>query len=228
MADVKIAGTRAASSFSLAGCSLWSDSDAPRHCHGECVADVIFTTFDNRTVGSDAPARDAVPAAEPRAEAGPALSRCLEDQHARLEELLAEFQRSNASGRSIARRRFAGFKRELERHIQWEEALLFPMLEAKTNRRGGPTAAMRREHAQIRRSLNAIAARLERRAKPLTSLQDGLLAILGVHNWKEERLIFPLIDRQASSRERRQLLRAMGRGPDRKTLRATRAPARGI
>jgi iron-sulfur cluster repair protein YtfE (RIC family) len=49
---------------------------------------------------------------------------------------------------------FLSFKSELERHIIWEEDILFPVFEKKTGiKDGGPTSVMRMEHIQIKNHL---------------------------------------------------------------------------
>ena len=59
---------------------------------------------------------------------------------------------------------FLFFKSELERHIIWEEDILFPVFERKTGiEDGGPTSVMRMEHIQIKKHLQEIKRKLHAR-----------------------------------------------------------------
>ena len=59
---------------------------------------------------------------------------------------------------------FLFFKSELERHIIWEEDILFPVFERKTGiKDGGPTSVMRIEHIQIKNHLQEIKENFMRR-----------------------------------------------------------------
>src|ERR1700752_3797330 len=80
-----------------------------------------------------------------------------EKNHDRLDELFKTFQQLKRSHPCNAKGVFEEFKFALERHIVWEEDLLFLLWEKKTGRSGeGPTVVMRGEHRQIKRQLEAI------------------------------------------------------------------------
>ena len=87
----------------------------------------------------------------------------------------------------------------LDRHIEVEEQILFPLFERMTGMTGaGPTFVMRSEHVDIRRLMGDTAAALEAAdpARADASL-DGLLDVLGSHNMKEERILYPMTDEAA-------------------------------
>ena len=138
--------------------------------------------------------------------------------HDRLDRLFGEYRSLKSSDAPRSRACFAEFKAGLERHIGWEEDLLFPLFEEKTGLRDGPTAVMRHEHRQIKRHLDAIDAALQAGKTGPDPEDDALLEILAAHNWKEEQILYPAIDRAVTEDERRRTFETMGAhggGPDR-------------
>jgi regulator of cell morphogenesis and NO signaling len=101
---------------------------------------------------------------------------------------------------------FADVDSALRRHIRFEEEVLFPEFEARTHPMG-PTQVMRHEHRQIEAWLDALAEALGllQRAQASTALAE-LLLILGQHNLKEERVLYPRMDAILSTTDRRTLL----------------------
>ena len=64
-----------------------------------------------------------------------------EQDHDRLDELFKTFQKMKRSDFAKAKEAFKAFKVGLQRHIVWEEDLLFPLWEEKTGMsEEGPTA----------------------------------------------------------------------------------------
>lgn len=134
--------------------------------------------------------------------AGFSVSQFFGQDHDRLDGLWAAAQALQARDVAQARVSFQAFQQGLERHIRWEEALLFPLFEEKTGlREGGPTAVMRHEHGEIRRLLGAIDARLRQGQPAEPSLVQALHAVLTPHNYKEEQVLYPLIDQQLTGAE---------------------------
>ena len=80
-----------------------------------------------------------------------------EQDHDRLDELFKTFQRLKRSDFAKAKEAFKEFKFGLQRHIVWEEDILFPLWEKETGiTEGGATSVMRTEHRQIGQHLEAI------------------------------------------------------------------------
>lgn len=95
-----------------------------------------------------------------------------------------------------ARSLFAAFARGLERHIRFEEELLFPVVEERAgfSPDAGPTAVMRFEHIEIRARLAEVEAALATSSSSPARARAQLHAILEDHNLKEEQLLYPLAD----------------------------------
>jgi iron-sulfur cluster repair protein YtfE (RIC family) len=116
--------------------------------------------------------------------------------HGRLDFLLADVKRLLAAGEVAgAAARFAAFRDGLERHIAVEEEVLFPAFDGAAGL-AGPIHVMRVEHAEIRRLMAEVASHLADgaggcRATPLAALTARVFA----HNGKEERILYPGMDR---------------------------------
>jgi len=138
-----------------------------------------------------------------------------EKDHERLDELFKTFQQLKRSDIPKAKGVFEEFKSGLERHIVWEEDLLFPLWEKKTGRsEEGPTVVMRGEHRQIKQQLNAIHGKVLQRNPDSDQEEQALLDILGSHNRKEERALYPAIDQVASPEDRETVFHNMKMSPE--------------
>jgi regulator of cell morphogenesis and NO signaling len=138
-----------------------------------------------------------------------------ERDHDRLDELFKTLQRLKRSDFPKAKDAFVEFKLGLERHIVWEEDLLFPLWEKKTGRsEEGPTVVMRGEHRQIKQQLEAIHGKVSQHIPDSDQAEQALLDILGSHNRKEERALYPAIDQVASSEDRDTVFRNMKESPE--------------
>ena len=120
--------------------------------------------------------------------------------HRRLDSILADAKRCLVAGDlPRASARFAEFRVGLDHHIAAEESVLFPAFDKFTGGGGGGlTRVMRVEHAEIRRLMAEVASNLElgdeeRHATPLAALTARIYA----HNGKEERMLYPAIERTA-------------------------------
>lgn len=123
-----------------------------------------------------------------------ALSAALEREHEEIDAGLGQLDASLATG-TVAAEPFAAAAAALRRHIYLEEEFLFPPL-----RMGGmvaPVAVMLREHGDIWRALDEVEAQITDGAAPerVRGGLDVLLELLGEHNLKEERIVYPAIDR---------------------------------
>jgi iron-sulfur cluster repair protein YtfE (RIC family) len=114
-----------------------------------------------------------------------------------------------------AKEAFKEFKLGLQRHIVWEEDLLFPLWEDKTGMsEGGPTFVMRNEHRQIGQQLEAIHDKVAEQNPESDQEEQALLNLLSAHNMKEERVLYPAIDNVTSSEEREMIFQSMKNIPE--------------
>jgi regulator of cell morphogenesis and NO signaling len=138
-----------------------------------------------------------------------------EKDHYQLDELFKTFQKLKRSDFLKAKEAFEEFKFGLQRHIVWEEDLLFPIWEQKTGMSdSGPTPIMRNEHRQIGQQLEAIHQKVADQNPDSDQEEQALLDILGSHNRKEERALYPAIDQVAGAEEREIIFRNMKNIPE--------------
>lgn len=144
-----------------------------------------------------------------------AISAIFERDHDRLDELFKTFQQLKRSDFLKAKEAFKAFKTGLQRHIVWEEDLLFPLWEEKTGlSEGGPTFVMRNEHRQIGQWLDAIHDKVAEQNPESDREEQALLSLLGSHNMKEERVLYPSIDQVTSAEERDRVFQQMKAIPE--------------
>ena len=134
--------------------------------------------------------------------------------HDRLDSFFEEFRRLKRIDFPKAKESFKQFMFGLKRHIIWEEQILFPAFERKTGFGStGPTAVMRVEHRRIGEWLEALHDKV-RRADPESDREEAaLLDTLLQHNAKEEKVLYPLLDRSLTEHEREEMFDAMARLP---------------
>jgi regulator of cell morphogenesis and NO signaling len=143
------------------------------------------------------------------------ISEFYEQDHDRLDELFKTFQKMKRSDFAKAKEAFKDFKFGLQRHIVWEEDLLFPLWEEKTGMsEGGPTFMMRAEHRQIGQQLEAIHQKVADQNPDSDQEEQALLNLLSSHNMKEERVLYPSIDQVTSAEEREAVFRNMNNVPE--------------
>ncbi|MDZ4854596.1 MAG: hemerythrin domain-containing protein [Nitrospirota bacterium] len=138
-----------------------------------------------------------------------------EQDHDRLDEWFKTFQQLKRSDFPKAKDAFTAFMFGLQRHIVWEEDVLFPLWEKETGiTEGGATSVMRAEHRQIEQQLKAIDGRVAEQNPDSDDAEQTLLNLLGAHNMKEERVLYPGIDRVTSAGERETIFQNMKNIPE--------------
>ncbi|MDP2653167.1 MAG: hemerythrin domain-containing protein [Candidatus Omnitrophota bacterium] len=135
--------------------------------------------------------------------------------HDQLDGFFKEFQASKHLDYPMAKGFFKQFKFGLQRHILWEEEILFPCFENKTGLvDSGPTWVMREEHRQIEAVLELLHQKV-RRADPASDEEESLLSsILAEHNRKEEEVLYPALDRLTSPEEKQAIFAGMESLPE--------------
>lgn len=144
----------------------------------------------------------------------PKIASFMNSDHRRLDSIFEKYQESCVKSPLEAKRYFSNFRSGLERHIIWEEEVLFPVFEQRTGHdRFGPTAVMREEHRQIKVLLGTIQDNLEKNNFELKEYDTELKSILNAHNDKEEQILYPWIDNVVSEEELGNLFTRMGFNP---------------
>lgn len=123
------------------------------------------------------------------------ISEYLTTDHQRLDVLFNGLIEAVRSGQPTEYQQsvFHLFKTGLLRHMHWEEKVLFPLYDDLSGIRSGPTRAMRAEHAEMELML------IEIEKKGSAGFDIDYLKALGhyldSHNEKEEKLLYPSIDK---------------------------------
>jgi hemerythrin-like domain-containing protein len=131
--------------------------------------------------------------------------------HDRLDAIFRQFRSQEHVNPSEAEKLFSEFKAGLERHIVWEEEILFPLFESHTGMHSeGPTFVMRMEHQQIREHLEKIRGKIATKDTTSSDLETSLIEILTAHNQKEESVLYPRFDDSLSAGEKKETLARMG------------------
>ena len=147
------------------------------------------------------------------------ISQYFEADHDRLDDLFRNFQRMKTTDYPRARENFVTFKFGLQRHIVWEEEILFPLFEEKTGLVfGGPTYVMRKEHREIADHLEALHKKVQAADPNSDEEEKSLLAVLGIHNQKEESILYPAIDNVVTEAEQKAVFEAMKNIPEERYL----------
>jgi|TARA_B100001971_G_scaffold13376_1_gene10638 iron-sulfur cluster repair protein YtfE (RIC family) len=131
--------------------------------------------------------------------------------HDRLDNKIKMYTTEKLVDIESAKNVFLFFKSELERHIIWEEDVLFPVFERKTGiKDGGPTSVMRMEHIQIKNHLQEIKRKLHaKKIQDPCKEEVSLFKLLESHNQKEENILYPEIDNLTSVQEKEQMIKKM-------------------
>ncbi len=91
---------------------------------------------------------------------------------------------------------FAAVAKVLEQHMQMEEQIMFPALEAAIGSNYGPTAVMRSEHQQLRQIVGRMSESIaQRNTDAFFDDADTLRMLLRQHNLKEESILYPMAER---------------------------------
>lgn len=137
------------------------------------------------------------------------------EDHDRLDDLFRKFQQMKRKDFNEAKGFFKQFKAGLQRHIVWEEEILFPLFERKTGlSEHGPTEVMRREHRLIGQYLEQIHEKVKLGDPETNDEEQLLLNTLFAHNQKEEQILYPAIDQSMTATERSEVFTTMSELPE--------------
>lgn len=143
------------------------------------------------------------------------ISSIFAEDHDRLDGLFATFQSKKYDSYAEAKPFFREFKFGLQRHIVWEERILFPLFEQKTGIfHSGPTEVMRSEHRKIGQCLEALHDKVREQDPASEAQEAALVQALHAHNEKEEAVLYPALDRLLSDEEKQGVVEAMAKVPE--------------
>jgi regulator of cell morphogenesis and NO signaling len=132
-----------------------------------------------------------------------------ERDHDRLDQLYREYLQLKHIHFANAREKFISFKHGLERHITWEEEILFPLFQRKTGIVEGPVEVMEDEHRQILNILEHLNLKLQNNDRSSNRFEHDLMILLSHHNVKEENVLYPVLDHLLTQDEKLSLIQQM-------------------
>lgn len=142
------------------------------------------------------------------------ITTMFDEDHDRLDTLFASFQKLKRTDFAKAKSAFLEFKAGLQRHVAWEEDVMFPLWEKKSGMTGGgPTIVMRLEHKEIADCLESIHRKVQAQNLESDREEQSLLELLDRHNMSEEEVLYPEMDHLISPEEREAAFRAMEKIP---------------
>ena len=123
------------------------------------------------------------------------------DKHRRCDDAFAAAEEAVSVGEwQQASEQWQQFSKELERHLQMEELVLFPEFEQATGNSNGPTGMMRAEHQQMRALAHQIDTALSgQQDEDFLGLSETLMVLMQQHNMKEEQALYPMADQAIST-----------------------------
>lgn len=135
--------------------------------------------------------------------------------HTRLDTLFQNFLKKKDQHFSEAKSHFKDFVHGLQRHIVWEEDVLFPVFEQKTGMTaGGPTAVMRSEHRKIKEILERLHEEVRQGNAAVEAIAEHLMSALSIHNQKEEHVLYPSLDEMLNEQEVKTIFQKMENIPE--------------
>lgn len=141
------------------------------------------------------------------------LNEFLTDDHNRLDELLGGFQERKTGNLTEAATFLVRFTAALQRHLLWEETVLFPLYEQKVGQ-SGLTDTLRAEHEEIREWLAALNKRVKESNAESDHEVEMLVNELGGHNAREEYALYPQLDKLLNEAEKQAAFEAMSAIPE--------------
>jgi hemerythrin-like domain-containing protein len=141
-------------------------------------------------------------------DAGESAAACLEADHARLDGLRAlVLEAVEERELELAQVYLSQLSAVLRCHLRVEEDLVFPILERSVCH-VGPVCVLRREHRDLEDRLTAMSAALDLGDTcALLDEHQAFVELLENHRGREERLLYPAIDRILDPVARAQLVR---------------------
>jgi hemerythrin superfamily protein len=124
--------------------------------------------------------------------------------HSRLDYIFQEFRKSKKVAE--AEQLFLEFSAGIERHMSWEEDILFPLVKKKMGGDSPMIDELIVQHNRIKDDLRGLADSLKPRD---TALEDDLEQLLAAHDKMEEEDMYPWIDNYLDDTAKKEALSRM-------------------
>ena len=132
------------------------------------------------------------------------ISGFMSEDHSRLDYIFQEFKKAQKT--EEAKQLFLEFREGIERHIRWEEEILFPIAKLKLGDDSAMIDELVTQHKKIRENVQKMSLHLDSRN---AGLETDLEQLLTSHDRMEEEGIYPWIDDSIDEKTRKDALSKM-------------------
>ena len=136
------------------------------------------------------------------------------DHDGQEDDLLAARDAVDVGQLADALRHFDAYRRRLLRHMRLEELILFPLIQSLVPRIARDVVEMRHEHVHVQHQLGEARQAID--AGDVDGFRrafDALGLILLAHEAREERIVYPILDRSLSPEQRADLAMRLAQEP---------------
>ena len=139
------------------------------------------------------------------------IKRFFEADHEKLDQRFVNYMKLKNESYPRAVDCFFLLKAGLQRHIGWEEEIVFPLFLQKTDNET-TIRVMRLEHRRILEILNDLTKKIQNGNRHTETDEYQLLVLLGEHALKEEMVLYPAIDATVTLEETKEVFRRIHDG----------------
>ena len=130
--------------------------------------------------------------------------------HQRLDQALKDFAGISTNDPTLKMELFHRVRAVLERHMAWEEEILFPCIERRSGMHmPGPSALVQFQHQRIKALLEKLSVQIVNKEKEVDESQEALIALLTLHAEEEEKVLYPWIELCLCEEDRKEALKKM-------------------
>jgi hemerythrin-like domain-containing protein len=142
------------------------------------------------------------------------ISDYIADDIERLGELFNVYRTLGEKDSQKTRDLLHSYMAGVRRHIQWEEKILFPLLEARLGLENrGPAGRLREEHREIESLVRAIHDRVIKKRLEARDEEADLIAIMDAHNESARAGLYSMLDQSLNDAEKLKAYKSMKEAP---------------
>jgi len=140
------------------------------------------------------------------------IKESIKKDHRQLGDMLKAYQKLKDEDESEAKKLFHEIQSRIERHVSWEERILFPRIEARICMNlPPPSIRARSQHREIEKIIEKICEQVVHTRRQTNELKGKLADLWEQHDRELERILYPWIDLSLSEQEKEEALDLMDR-----------------
>jgi hemerythrin-like domain-containing protein len=127
----------------------------------------------------------------------------ISDDNDRIDGIFRVFRDFSGGNAKTSRDLLHALMAGIERHIQWEERILFPLFEMRLGMEDrGPTAGMREDHRRMKELLGSLHRLVLNNQSGAGDFDRELAELLAGHQRRGEESFYPMLDHSLSDDEK--------------------------